>query len=63
VAGEFGPPGARQYDIIGAGVIHLFRMGSGAGIRVSEPVYRQLPSDDRRPWRKHQPPATYTLAS
>jgi hypothetical protein len=37
-------------------------MGSGAGIRVSEPVYRQLPNDERTPWHKYQPPATYTFA-
>jgi class 3 adenylate cyclase len=23
------------------------------------PVYRKLPNDQRRGWRKHQPPATY----
>jgi class 3 adenylate cyclase len=63
VAGHFGPESDAQYDLIGAGVIHLFRMGSGAGIRISEPVYRQLPNDERPPWHKHQPPATYTLAS
>lgn len=47
------------YDVVGTGVIHTFRMGSGAGTRISEPVYRRLPSDRRSPWRKHQPPATY----
>src|SRR5262245_30702179 len=63
VVGEFGPAGASQYDLIGAGVIHLFRMGSGAGIRVSEPVYRQLSNDERSPWHKYQPPATYSFSS
>ena len=48
------------YDVVGMGVIHAFRMGGGAGTRISEPVYRRLPSDRRTPWRKHQPPATYT---
>jgi adenylate cyclase len=62
VAGSFGPEGNAQYDLTGTGVIHLFRMGSGAGIRVSEPVYRQLPNDERTPWHKYQPPATYTFA-
>lgn len=47
------------YEIVGMGVIHAFRMGGGAGTRISEPVYRRLPSDRRSPWRKHQPPATY----
>jgi class 3 adenylate cyclase len=57
--GEFGPD--RVYDIFSVGLIHTFRMGSGAGIRISEPVYRKLPSDRRGAWTKHQPPATYTL--
>ena len=56
--GEFGLTGS--YDIVGMGVIHAFRMGGGPGTRISEPVYRKLPSDRRSPWRKHQPPATYT---
>jgi class 3 adenylate cyclase len=61
VAGMFGPQEDARFDLVGTGVIHTFRMGSGAGIRISEPVYRQLPSDERSPWQKHQPPATYTL--
>ena len=50
-----------RYDVMGTGVIHTFRMGGGPGLRISEPVYRQLPSDRRSPWRKHRPPATYTF--
>ena len=60
--GEFGPDDDRRYDVLGWGVMHAFRMGSGAGIRISEPVYRSLPSGERSPWRKQQPPATYTLS-
>jgi class 3 adenylate cyclase len=56
--GEFGS--ARIHDVVGMGVVHTFRMGSGAGTRISEPVYRKLPSERRSPWHKHQPPATYT---
>lgn len=56
--GEFGPDGV--YDVMGAGVIHTFRMGGGPGIRISEPVYRKLPNDRRGRWSKYQPPATYT---
>jgi len=56
--GEFGLDA--DYDVVGMGVVHAFRMGSGAGIRISEPVYRRLPSDRRSPWHKRQPPATYT---
>jgi adenylate cyclase len=51
----------RGYEIVGMGVVHTFRMGGGAGTRISEPVYRKLPSDRRSGWRKHQPPATYVL--
>jgi adenylate cyclase len=57
--GAFGLGGA--YEIVGMGVIHLFRMGGGAGTRISEPVYRRLPSDRRSPWRKRQPPVIYAL--
>ena len=63
VTGLLGPADDARFDLVGNGVIHTFRMGSGAGLRVSEPVYRQLPSAERTPWRKHQPPATYTFTS
>lgn len=56
--GQFGPEGL--YDLVGAGVMHTFRMGGGAGVRISEPVYRKLPSDRRAGWSKQQPPATYS---
>jgi adenylate cyclase len=55
--GAFGLRGI--HDVVGMGVVHTFRMGGGAGIRISEPVYRKLPSERRSPWRKHQPPAIY----
>ncbi|HEX8803047.1 MAG TPA: hypothetical protein VF743_02605 [Acidimicrobiales bacterium] len=55
--GAFGLDGA--YEVVGTGVIHVYRMGRGAGTRISEPVYRRLPSDRRSPWRKHQTPAFY----
>jgi class 3 adenylate cyclase len=57
--GDFGVDGA--YEIVGIGVIHLFRMGGGSGTRISEPVYRGLPNARRSPWRKHQPAAIYSL--
>ena len=56
-----GELGGRATDIVGAGVVHVFRMGAGPGVRISEPVYRKLPNDQRGAWRKQQPPATYTL--
>jgi hypothetical protein len=58
VEGAFGLGGA--YEIVGMGVIHVFGMG-GAGTRISEPVYRRLPSGRRSPWRKHQSPAICAL--
>ncbi|HUR78929.1 MAG TPA: hypothetical protein VMZ22_13360 [Acidimicrobiales bacterium] len=57
--GEFGIDD--RYDVMGLGIVHTFRMGSGAGARISEPVYRKLPSDRRNAWTKWQAPATYTL--
>jgi adenylate cyclase len=59
--GELGAENDRRYDVIGEGVNHLFRMGGGAGIRISEPVYRSLANDRRGPWQKQKPPATYVL--
>jgi len=56
--GRFGLHGTDE--VVGMGVIHTFRMGGGAGTRISEPVYRRLPSDRRSAWHKHQSPATYT---
>ena len=61
VTGSFGVGSAATEDVVGVGVIHTYRMGAGPGIRISEPVYRKLPSGERTPWRKHQPPATYSL--
>ncbi len=60
VEGVFGHGPSAAHDVVGAGVIHTYRMGAGAGIRISEPVYRKLPNDARSGWNKHQPPATYT---
>ena len=61
--GRFGAPKCRRDDVAGMGIVHTYRMGSGAGIRISQPVYRKLASADRGGWRKYQPPATYTLES
>jgi adenylate cyclase len=60
--GDFGPDDDRRLDVVGSGVNHLFLMGGGPGIRISEPVYRKLPNDRRAEWSKHRPPATYTLS-
>jgi class 3 adenylate cyclase len=50
-----------HYNVMGTGVIHAFRMAGGAGIRITEPVYRQLSNDERGKWTKNKPPAVYTL--
>jgi adenylate cyclase len=60
--GELGPDDDARHDVLGSGVNHLFSMGRGSGIRISEPVYRRLPSDRRGPWLKNHPPATYALS-
>jgi adenylate cyclase len=59
VEGTFGVGASAGFDVMGAGVLHAFRMGAGPGVRISEPVYRKLPSDRRHGWHKRQPPATY----
>ena len=57
--GEIGAEHDRRYDVFGEGVSYLFRMGRGAGVRISEAAYRSLPNDRRRPWKKNEPPAIY----
>jgi class 3 adenylate cyclase len=61
VLAELGAGRSRRRDVIGRAVNHTFMLGRGAGIRISEPVYRQLPSGERPPWEKHKPPAVYVL--
>jgi class 3 adenylate cyclase len=61
VTGRFGAGASEFDDVIGSGVVHTYRMGAGAGLRISEPVYRQLPNEQRHAWHKRQPPATYTF--
>lgn len=51
VEGEFGVGINRRTDILGRGVNQTFLLGRGEGIRLSEPVYRALPSGMRSPWR------------
>lgn len=63
VEGDYGRGASRARDVVGPGVIHTFRMGAGPGVRISEPVYRKQPNDQRGAWKKRQPPATYTLSS
>jgi class 3 adenylate cyclase len=57
--GMLGADDDKRYDVFGEGVNHLFRMGGGAGIRISEPIFRSLPNDRRAPWHKLRPQTTY----
>ena len=59
VDGVFGPTDIR--DITGTAVYTTFRMGGGPGLRISESVYRKLPSGARSPWKKQKAQVTYTL--
>jgi class 3 adenylate cyclase len=59
-AGELGPDDDLRYDVLGNEVNHLFTMGHGPGVRISEPVYRALPNKRRGSWEEHRPPATYS---
>ncbi len=59
VVGAFGPNAIR--DITGSAVYTTFRMGGGPGLRISEPVYRKLPSGARSPWKKQKAHVTYVL--
>jgi adenylate cyclase len=52
----------RRYDIFGAEVNHLFRMGGAGQVLISEPVYRQLPDESRGAWRRNDATATYAPA-
>ena len=61
IEGEFGAGPSKRRDIIGRGVNQTFLLGRGPGIRISEPVYRALPSSARSRWNKHKPPAVYHL--
>ncbi len=60
---ELGQGPSRRVDLVGRAVNQTFLLGRGPGIRISEPVYRKLPSGERTPWEKNRPPAVYTFAS
>lgn len=61
VEGEFGSGSSRRRDVVGRTVNQTFLMGRGPGIRISEPVFRRLPSSERSPWTKNRPPVLYSL--
>jgi class 3 adenylate cyclase len=59
IEGEFGIGSSKRSDVLGRGVNQTFLLGRGSGLRISEAVYRALPSSARAPWNKHKPPAVY----
>ncbi len=61
VAGELGYGTSRRHDVIGRTVNQTFLLGTGGGVRMSERVYRRLPSDERTPWEKRKPPVVYVF--
>lgn len=61
VSAELGSGSSRRFDIIGLVVNQTFMLGGGQGIRLSERMYRMLPSEERSPWDKYKPPAVYVL--
>ena len=62
IGAELGSGASRRFDVIGRTVNQAFLLGRGGGIRLSERVYRKLPSAERAPWQKRKPPALYVLA-
>ncbi len=61
IATKLGTGAGRRYDVIGRTVNQTFLLGRGGGIRLSERVYRKLPSGERSPWEKRKPPAVYVF--
>jgi adenylate cyclase len=60
--GEMGAGASRRYDVVGAEVNNLFRMGGGPGVRISAQVLARLPAEARGRWREQGRPVTYVLA-
>jgi len=61
IEAELGSGRTRRPDVFGRTVNQAFLLGRGPGIRISEPVYRKLPSGERTPWTRNRPPAVYGL--
>ena len=61
IAGEIGSGVSRRHDVIGRTVNQTFLLGRGDGIRMSERVYRKLPSNERTAWEKRKPPVVYVF--
>ena len=61
ITAELGSGASRRVDVVGRTVNQTFLLGRGIGIRMSERVYRKLPSSERTVWEKRKPPVVYVL--
>ena len=62
VAGQFGPPGREQFDVIGKAVNVAARLGR-RGMVLSTQAFRCLGPDARKQFEKIQPPITYRAST
>ena len=60
LAGNFGPPGAERFDVIGKTVNIAARLGR-RGLTLSTQAFRRLSEDGRKRFQKIQRPITYRL--
>jgi adenylate cyclase len=58
VAGDFGPPGDKRFDVVGRAVNTAAVLAS-QGVTLSADAFRTLGPALRRRFRKHTPPVTY----
>lgn len=58
VAGPFGPDDARRFDVLGATVNAAATLAERP-FAITPQVFRKLPSDGRRAFKKHTPPVSY----
>ncbi len=62
LAGSFGPPGAKRYDVIGKTVNIAARLGR-RGLTLSAQAFRRLSEDGRKRFQKIMQPITYRFRS
>lgn len=58
VAGPYGPPPVRRFDVIGKAVNAAARLPS-PGLAISPEAFRKLAKPTRARFKKHTPPVTY----
>ena len=62
LAGGFGPPGAKRFDVIGKTVNIAARLGR-RGVSLSPQAFRCLSGDGRKRFDKITPPVTYRFSN